>query len=70
MLQILQSLRDFMDEETLKWLPGNIQADTFILLPQSRKDEKGVHQRVIHVFDKGGTYIGEISNPHFIPKQQ
>jgi len=67
MLQILKTLRDFLTEEQMKWLPGNLQAGTFMLLRQNKTDEKGVYTTVVQVFDKGGTYIGQITEPEWIP---
>ena len=32
MMHILRSLRDFLDTETLKFLPGNLQSGSFMLL--------------------------------------
>lgn len=71
MMQILKTLRDFLDEETLKWLPSHLQAGNFILLTQNKKmGADKPWKQVIQVFDRGGTYIGEISDPDFIPKNQ
>lgn len=70
MMKILRHLRDFMDADTVKGLLGDFQADTFILLRQFKADKNGVHRHVVQVFDKRGTWIGEISNPDWIPKQK
>lgn len=72
-MRILQHLRDFLTEEELKFLPGRLLSGTFILLKQQKtvEDEKGVthFENPIQVFDSNGTYIGEISDPEFIPKE-
>lgn len=76
MLQELLTLRDFLSEEELKFLPGRLNANTFILLEQHHSDKEtteGItyiknYERVIQVFTNTGTYVGEITKPHFIPK--
>ena len=74
MIRTLTTLRDFMDQESLKFLPGNLKAGTFMLLMQNKinsKEEKDqTFKRVIQVFDETGTWIGEISNPDFIPSSK
>lgn len=75
MIHVLKSLRDFMTPEALKFLPGILEARTCILLEESLSDktvENGVtttsnFRTVIHVFDKGGTFIGTIERPHHVP---
>ena len=67
MVRNLTHLRDFMDEETLKFLPGNLRSANFIFLRQNKKDEKGMFNTVLQVFDKDGTWIGEITHPDYIP---
>jgi hypothetical protein len=78
-MQLLQHLRDFLNEDTMKWMPGNLNAGNFILLTEHKKipiteeqKAKGVnvasHTTVIHVFDHGGVFIGTIENPDWIPK--
>ncbi len=77
MMQVLKSIRDFMNQETLKWLPGNIQSRVCTLLKESLSDtktENGVthhsnFRTVLHVFDEGGTLIGTIEHPHYIPSK-
>jgi hypothetical protein len=77
MVQEMATIRDFMDEETLKFLPGNIRSANFIVLRQSKTIERTVGKAVVasfstvlQVFDKNGTYIGEITNPAFIPDER
>lgn len=79
MFQELMTLRDFMTEEELKFLPGRLQAGTFILLEQNRSEKEKLSdgktliknfERVIQVFTSTGTYIGEITKPSFIPQQK
>lgn len=70
-MQILNTLRDFLKEEDLKFLPGNLQVGSFMLLRQNKKDKQDdgstkFHQ-VLQVFDEGGAWIGEITDPQFIP---
>lgn len=72
MLRQLHHLRDFMTEEELKFLPGRLEAGTFILLKQQKtvKDENGVahFETPVQVFTADGTWIGEITHPDFVPK--
>lgn len=80
MLKSLSHLRDFLDDEALKFLPGNLLTGQFILLKAHHIDGKPVndfvmnefnkdktYKTVIHVFDQGGTYIGTIEHPDWIP---
>lgn len=78
-IRILSHLRDFLTEEQVKWLSGNIQIENCILLTQhqtlpiptedvARGVNVGNHKTVVQVFDSKGIWIGEISNPDFIPK--
>jgi len=66
MIKNLKHLRDFLDAEQMKWLPSNLKVESCILLTQ-QKEIDGVFTTVLHVFDNGGTWIGEITNPDFIP---
>lgn len=68
-MQMLKHLRDFLDEEQMKWLPSNFKIEPCILLTQN-KNIDGVFKIVLQVFDSNGTWIGEITNPDFIPKKQ
>lgn len=71
-MQALQHLRDFMTEEELKFLPGRLQSGTFMLLTQSKGGEKEsgtVWHQVLQVFTSDGTWIGEITNPDWIPNR-
>lgn len=68
MMQVLKTIRDFLTEEKLKWLPGNMQIRSCILLKDNITDERSVFRTVLHVFDDGGIYIGTIDSPHYIPK--
>lgn len=70
MVKSLTHLRDFMDEETLKFLPGNLRSANFIFLRQNKKDEKGMFNIVLQVFDKDGTRIGCIEHPDYIPSNE
>lgn len=67
MMQALQHLRDFMDETVKRYLPGNMQACTCILLVVQVKGEDNIHRTMLRVFDDTGTYIGLIEEPEFIP---
>ena len=72
MMKQLQHLRDFLDAEQMKWLPSNIKVENCILLTQNKTkpDKEGTfHTTVLQVFDSGGTWIGEISDPDYIPKK-
>ena len=66
MLQQLKHLRDFLDEEQMKWLPGNLQTGSFMLLKQN-KVEDGTYRTVVQVFSENGVWIGEITDPDWIP---
>ena len=79
MLRQLSHFRDFINDEIKKWMPTNLHVGTYMLLtdyknlPIPEEDAaKGVnvpnHKTVHHVFDSGGTYIGTIENPDWIPK--
>jgi hypothetical protein len=68
MMQALRHLRDFLSEEQLKWLPGNIRVESCILLQQHKKGGDGITRGVLQVFDAKGIYIGEISNPDYVPQ--
>lgn len=85
MLRTLGHLRDYLNEETLKFLPGNLQSGHFILLRESGKKDKLLHptqltehdkqfspdtfHTVVRVFDDSGTYIGTITHPDFWPSK-
>lgn len=64
----LSSLRDFLDAEQLKWLAGNLRVQSCILLRQNKLDEQNCMRVVLQVFDRQGTWIGEIAQPDFIPE--
>jgi predicted GH43/DUF377 family glycosyl hydrolase len=68
MMRTLSSLRDFLDEEQLKWMPTNLKVESCILLRQNKTDENGVYKVVVQVFDHKGTWIGEVTNPDYIPE--
>lgn len=63
----LQHLRDFLDENALKWLPGNLLTGQFILLRESIREEDKPYRQVLHVFDQSGTFIGTVEHPDYIP---
>jgi len=66
MLQIVPTIRDFLDEEQLKWLPGNMKIETCILLTKQEVDlETNITKKVIYVFDKEGCLIGKIEHKFF-----
>ncbi|MDO8640805.1 MAG: hypothetical protein Q7R33_04625 [Nitrosarchaeum sp.] len=67
MLKIIPPLRDFLDAEQLKWLPGNLKVEQCILLSKQEVDvETNVTSRVIYVFDHEGCLIGKIENKYGI----
>ena len=68
MIQTKLSLRDFLDEEQLRWLPSNLRVVNCILLVQNKEDEKKIMRQVVQVFDNQGTWIGEIKEPRFLPE--
>ena len=68
MIQTKLSLRDFLDEEQLKWLSGNLRVKNCILLVQNKEDKKKIMRQVVQVFDEKGNFVGSIENPQFIPK--
>jgi hypothetical protein len=63
----LKHLRDFLDDEQMKWLPSNLQVRNCILLRQQKEDDNGITGNVLQIFDETGTWIGEITNPDYIP---
>ena len=66
MLQIVPTLRDFLDEEQLKWLPGNLKVKQCILLTKHEVEaETKITRAVIYVFDQDGSLIGKIENRFF-----
>lgn len=67
MIVELKHLRDFLDEDTLKFLPGSLQVESCILLQKNKGDIHDSCRMVLQVFDNTGIWIGEISEPHFIP---
>lgn len=74
MMRTLTHLRDFMTEETLKFLPGNLRSANFIILRQNKETEQKIGRvttktfnTVLQVFDKDGTWVGEITHPDYIP---
>lgn len=61
MLRVIPTLRDFLDEEQLKWLPGNLKVEICILLKKNEIDsETNVMKTSIYVFDNEGCLIGKI----------
>lgn len=68
MMRTLRHLRDFLDAEQLKFLPGAMLVENCTLLRQNRTDENGVYKVVVQVFDHKGTWIGEVTNPDYIPE--
>jgi hypothetical protein len=77
MMRTLSHLRDFLNEETLKFLPGNLRSANFIILRQNKEVEELVGKKIIkvfstvlQVFDKNGTWIGEITHPDWIPDEK
>lgn len=76
-MKILSSLRDFLDAETLKLLPGNLRSANFIVLRQNKEVEEIIGKKkvkilstVLQVFDKNGTWIGCIEHPDYIPDEK
>jgi len=69
MIQTKLSLRDFLDEEQLRWLPSNLMVVNCILLIQNKEDEKKIMRQVVQVFDERGDWLGEIKEPQFIPQK-
>lgn len=67
MMIALQNIRDFLDEQTLKFLPGNLQVESCMLLTRHVKDPDGVTRMKLLVFDHRGSLIGEIPEPYFVP---
>ena len=75
-MKTLTHLRDFLNEETLKFLPGNLRSANFIILRQNKEVEETVGKKkinvlgiVLQVFDKNGNWIGEIIHPDYIPDE-
>lgn len=68
MLQIIPTLRDFLDEEQLKWLPGNLKVEQCILLTRHETDEDSINRKYVYVFDHEGCLIGKIDNNARIPE--
>ena len=76
-MHTLTHLRDFMDEETLRNLPGNLRSANFIILRQNKEVEETAGKKkinvsgiVLQVFDKNGNWIGCIEHPDYIPNQE
>ena len=68
MLRILPTIRDFMNEETKKYLPGNLVVENCIILTKHEKNEKERTLKThLYIFDHTGTLIGKIIDPEFIP---
>ena len=67
MLIALKTLRDFLNAEQLKWLPGNLRVGSCIMLRQT-VERDGLTTIVLQIFDSEGTYIGEIAKPEWIPQ--
>lgn len=78
MMQVLKTIRDFMKEDTLKNLVGNLHVHNCILIEESKMDTKiedgqtvmSNFKRVLHVFESSGVYVGTIEHPHYIPKSR
>lgn len=76
MVHTLTHLRDFLDEETLRSLPGNLRSANFIVLRQNKelertgKNKMKVFGTVLQVFDKNGTWIGCIEHPDYVPNHE
>ncbi len=66
MIHLLQSLRDFLDPEQLKYLPGNLRVENCILLTQHKEDSEGITRTYLQIFDHHGNWIGECQ-PDYIP---
>ena len=63
MLQIIPSIKDFLDEERLKWLSGNLKIEQCILLSKDEIDiETNITKKIIYIFDENGCFIGKIEN--------
>ena len=70
MIRTIPTIRDFLDDEQMKHLPGNLKVENCMLLVQNKVDKENTYKTVIQVFDRSGTWMGEISNPDFIPNDK
>jgi len=63
MLQIVPSIKDFLEEEELKWLSDSLRIEQCILLRKHEIDiETNITKKIVYVFDKDGCFIGKIEN--------
>ena len=68
MLQVMLTLRDFLTEEELKFLPGRFASMNVMILVQNKGGTDGTpYRQEIKVFSETGTLIGAIENPCYIP---
>ncbi len=67
MMVVLKTLRDFLTEEILRWMPGNLRSCNIVMLREHRKIEGHPIETVIHIFDAQGTYLGSIDHPAIDP---
>jgi len=69
MLQTLLTIRDFLDEEQMKWLLGNLKVKNCILLVRNKKNVEGrIFTQELLIFDEEGIWLGTIEKPQYIPK--
>ena len=68
MLHIVPKLRDFLDKEQLKWLPGNLKVEQCILLTKHEIDDDNVSRKYVYIFDSQGCLIGKIDNNPKLPE--
>ena len=71
-MKMLKHLRDFLNPEELKFLPGRLKAENCLFLTQSKGGKEGEepYHTVLQVFTANGTWIGEITNPDYIPSSE
>ena len=67
MLMTVKHLRDFLDAEALKWLPGNLQARHVLMLTSHETDPAGITHSVAHIFTAEGAYMGTM-RPVWMPR--
>ena len=62
MLQIIPTLRDFLDDEQLKWLPKNLKVEMCMILTKHEEGKDGITRQNTYIFDQEGCLIGKIDN--------
>ena len=68
MLQVIPTLKDFLDEDALKHLLGNLKVQNCILLKESKVVD-GLWSTYLHVFDEEGVLIGTIDKTLYLSKR-